>query len=131
MTLTGCPFCTTECWRDVPTFNGYEVSCQGRVRSWHTLNGRKEPALDPRVLSMRRKPTGYLEVTLNRKNGTARGERVKLCPHHLVLLAFRGKPEFPATRPRHKNGNRGDNRLDNVEWATAGEFDKLEREMKQ
>ena len=41
--------------------------------------------------------------------------------HRLVALAFLPKPNFPKPQVNHKNGNRGDARLNNLEWVTAAE----------
>lgn len=104
----------SETWRPVQGEDGwYDVSSRGNVRSWyrHLPHGyfrRKEP----RIL----KPgttLGYKYVNLAKRGST------KI--HLLVLEAFVG-PRPDLGRPveaSHKNGNRADNRAENLEWVTA------------
>jgi len=91
----------TEIWRPVPGWP-YSVSARGEVRS--DRYGRiLRPAL---------RPTGYLQVTLSRRN-----EHWHPFVHQLVLLAFVG-PAPEGTECCHGNGNRTDNRLSNLRWDT-------------
>jgi hypothetical protein len=101
-----------QIWKPVVGYEGlYEVSDQGRVRSIE-----HQTKLGPRggrVLSRAtEKRLGYVKVNLYR-DGKARSVRV----HCLVLEAFRGScPE--GMEGCHDNGNRSDNRLDNLRWDT-------------
>lgn len=61
---------------------------------------------------------GYLSVSLS-KNG--RGTHTLV--HRIVATAFLPNPEDKRT-VNHKNGNKHDNRLDNLEWATYSENHK-------
>ncbi len=61
---------------------------------------------------------GYYRVTLQHK--TQFQKRVRKYVHSLVLEAFRG-PCPPKMECRHLNGNRVDNRLDNLTWGTPSE----------
>ncbi|WP_417315730.1 HNH endonuclease [Cycloclasticus pugetii] len=45
-------------------------------------------------------------------------ERHRRTVHRLVLLAFRGEPNDPSNHGRHLNGNRLDNRIDNLAWGS-------------
>lgn len=94
----------TERWLPIPGFDGYDVSDQGRIRSWKRSPG-------PRIMKQTTVSDGYLAV---RCNGTLR--RV----HLYVLAAFVGPlPEGQETR--HLNGVRDDNRLDNLRYGTKME----------
>ena len=100
-------------WLPVPGFSAYEVSTAGQVRShyryWHRgcRIVRRTRLLSPKVGKH-----GYQELTLC----TEVRHHSRLV-HLLVLEAFRG------VRPsdmyaRHLNGNRLDNRLENLVWGT-------------
>jgi hypothetical protein len=93
-------------WLPVPGFEGlYEVSDQGRVRSV-----RRRRQLHPS-----KKTTGYLQVTL-----AVEGVSHYLSVHRIVAMAFLPNPE---NKPQvnHKNGNKTDNRVANLEWMTNSE----------
>jgi hypothetical protein len=97
-----------EEWRDIPGYEGmYEVSNTGKVRSMGY--GRV------RELTPSPQNNGYLHVTLC-KSRAKKGMLV----HALVALAFIG------SRPNkmqinHKNGNKHDNRVENLEYVTSKE----------
>ena len=103
---------TPEEWRPVAGYERkYEVSSHGRARS---LYGRKRPLGTPRIL----KPwlaTGYPAVSLS-----VAGKAVKFRVHTLVLTAFVGAR--PAGREcAHRDGDRTNNHLSNLRWATFSE----------
>lgn len=103
---------TAEHWQRVPGFDGYEVSDQGRVRSWRGRWGRTSP----RPLSMFTHSTGYRRVCLYRTDGT----REHVFVHYLVLLAFVG--ERPTLHEvRHLDGTRTNNSLENLAYGTRSE----------
>lgn len=95
-----------EVWRPAPGCVGIEVSNHGRVRNrWG------------RILRGSVTEKGYHRVTVRVGGvGEYRSKRV----HRLVLEAFAG-PCPPGMETRHLNGNPGDNRLANLEWATPAE----------
>ena len=104
-------------WRPVTGFEGYyEVSNLGDVRS--VEREVREDA--PRVLAGRvRKPHvtpfGYLRLQLTRE-----AAKTNVFVHRLVADAFvpkvEGKPEV-----NHKDGDKLNNRAENLEWATRSE----------
>jgi len=95
-----------EIWKLVPGYNGgYEVSNQGRVRSF-------KRSTQGRILRPGRMPSGHLSVALGRGNSQ--------CVHKLVLLTFNG-PAPDKYECRHLNGNPADNRLANLCWGTRSE----------
>jgi hypothetical protein len=102
-----------EEWRPITGWEDlYEVSHQGRVRTIGRGKGRRPPG---RVLCQRYNRDGYLRVRLTRN-------RLEWNPfvHALVLAAFVG-PRPIGQDIDHKNGDRGDNRLGNLEYVTTSE----------
>lgn len=99
---------SVERWWPVYGFHGYEASDHGRVRSYR--GRRRKPTAPPRVLTPRLGKQGYLTVCVAGLYG-----RATMTVHRLVLLTFRGIcPEGHAAS--HLNGDRLDNRLENLEW---------------
>lgn len=106
---------TPERWLPIPGYEGrYDVSDQGRVRSWLLWHGDT----GPRVISQNH--TGsrqqYLAVSLWHANGTRRTATV----HRLVGEAFIG-PRPDGLDTRHLNGNSEDNRIENLTYGTKRE----------
>lgn len=99
-----------EEWKDIEKYVGlYQISNLGRVKSFH---GKKERILHPCGKA-------YLGVTLCKKeNGKVVHSRREI--HRLVATHFINNNENkPFTN--HKNGNKHDNRVENLEWCTAKE----------
>ncbi|WP_283177609.1 NUMOD4 motif-containing HNH endonuclease [Gemmobacter sp. 24YEA27] len=96
-----------EEWRLVPDWPEYSVSSFGHIRRNDT--GRMRSAI-------LMKSTGYLVITLTRI-----GRRQMLAIHRLVALAFLGEPPEPGMQVNHKDSNRANARLDNLEWVTVSE----------
>lgn len=100
----------SEVWRPVKGYEGkYEVSSEGRVRS---LDRGKVPG---RMLSLRNEGHGYKQVALYDE-----GKRVDKRVHVLVAEAFIG-PGPTGCEVNHRNGNKADNSMGNLEWTTHDE----------
>lgn len=101
---------TLEEWREVPGTNGwYEVSSEGRVRSWK--NGRwGRRSNDPRILRPAAGLEGrqYLTVNIGRRT-----RRV----HELVALAFLG-PRPSGMEICHGDGDYFNNAASNLRYDT-------------
>lgn len=98
----------SEIWKDVVGYEGiYEVSNKGRIKSKHY--GKKV------FLKTQKTYDGYITTKLSI------GGNSKRCSlHRLVAIAFLGNPE---NKPQvnHKDGNKLNNYMDNLEWVTAQE----------
>lgn len=109
----------SESWRPIPGFSDYDVSDLGRVRRARSVFTRvKAGWVLPRLLKPHVGKRGYPVVCLRPdREKTFRSRPV----HVLVLAAFVGERPGPEYEGAHSNGNREDNRLSNLRWATYHE----------
>lgn len=102
-----------EEWKPVPGYELlYEVSSYGRVR--RVTESRMAPAgyiLKPGI-----DHDGYLRYRLSK---ASRYWTIKA--HRLVALAFFGAPPFANAQVAHYDGNKLNNHVSNLRWATAAE----------
>lgn len=103
-------------WKAIPGFDGYEASSIGEVRSIdRVINGGRWGIENRkgRVIKSSLDTYGYPQVSLSV------GKRlISKKVHRLVMLAFVGDSELMVN---HKDSNRANNRLDNLEYVTAEE----------
>lgn len=100
-------------WRTVPGISDYEVSSCGQVRSRPRVDWRNRP-WPGRVL----KP--YLTGKLNGQYQTVTINCKHMKVHRLVALAFL-PPIEGKTHVNHKDGDRMNNSVTNLEWCTNAE----------
>ena len=107
-----------EIWKDIPEYEGsYKVSNTGRVKSFiSTFNGSKRNVVKEKILKPLPAHGGYLRVCLTHYNKTLHSYYI----HRLVLIAFKGYDK-ERMFVNHINGNKQDNRLENLEWVTPSE----------
>ena len=99
-----------EIWKTIPGYIGIQVSNIGRIKK----NTKKN---DNRIIEVFPKDTdGYYKCSIQKLDGTWTSSYV----HRLVALAFIPNNE---NKPcvNHKNSNRIDNTMDNLEWVTHKE----------
>lgn len=87
----------------------YEVSDEGHVRSWANSHGGL--AKNPHTLKPQKIISGYAEVRL-----MCHGKAKHFLVHRLVVQAFLG---ITPLQVNHKNGDKLDNRLCNLEESSA------------
>jgi hypothetical protein len=109
----------TETWRPIIGFGSkYHVSDHGRVRSssrWVTCNATGGKRLIPESILKPTPRNGYAGVTLYRD-----GVQVPANIHRLVAEAFIPNP-LNKPEVNHKNGDKWDCIVSNLEWATRQE----------
>lgn len=110
----------SEKWKEVLGFEGrYEVSSEGRVRSVERRapmprNGPGATKLvRSKILGNKPAEDGYVRMTLLDEHGKLHMRYV----HRIVLEAFVGLCP-PGLECCHGDGNRSNNRLDNLRWDT-------------
>lgn len=95
-------------WREIPGYPGYKASDDGRIASF-----RRNPS--GYILSQHKSSNGYMRVQLMR-GGTGNCAGV----HRFVAMAFIPNPNnLPEVN--HKNGDKTDNRVENLEWVTSSQ----------
>ena len=103
-----------ETWVAVPGYEGwYEISDHGRVKSLKRMHHGL--CTDHRILIPLLYRKGYLKTHFATCGGTRSIKRVFL--HRAVYEAFHG-PIPDGLTINHKDGNKANNRLDNLEVAT-------------
>jgi len=116
-----------EQWRDVAGYEGlYQVSNWGNVRRIKTVWG-KEGFTVRRVLRPGGKKDWYRMVILSSED-----IQTAYLVHRLVATAFLGDPPSPKHQVNHKDGDKTNNHVDNLEWVTCSQnhlhsFDELGR----
>lgn len=95
-----------EIWKDIEGWSGYQVSNQGRFRSF-------KRCIEGALLKPHLNKYGYLTIHLRDKNRS----KVLQC-HRLVMLTFEPISNSETMEVNHKNENKQDNRLSNLEWTT-------------
>lgn len=111
-------FLNMEIWKDIPNYEGYQVSNLGNVkalpksRNLYLGGVRHWPEM---ILKPSQDRSGYLIVTLTNKSG-----RKRWLIHRIVAVTFIDNVE-QKPQVNHLNGIKNDNRLENLEWATISE----------
>ena len=99
-------FCSTiEYWKEVPGFPQYHVSSFGNVK-----NVTRDRLKTPHIIN------NYSRVTLCRS-----GKIKNLMIHRIVLQTFCPHFNCDALQVNHKDGNRRNNNLENLQWCTPSE----------
>jgi hypothetical protein len=101
----------TEIWMDIPSYIGiYQASNLGRFRS---VTCRMRTRMGD-ILHGSRLPVGYRYIRLTDANGI----KTRYLSHRVILSTFSPIDGWESLDVNHKNGDKGDNRLENLEWMT-------------
>lgn len=104
-----------EVWKDIVGYEGiYEVSNYGRVKRLETLVKNKHGyrVVKEKILNT----PSYIYQTVFLSNGKVKQHYV----HRLVATAFIPNP-LNKEQVNHKDGNKLNNNLSNLEWVTKSE----------
>lgn len=106
-----------ESWRDILGYEGlYQVSNLGRIKTvahWQTYSNGDKHFYKERIRVPGIGPTGYLSIRLGRKGRIAG-------VHRFVAETF--IPRVPGKNDvNHIDGNKANNRVDNLEWVSRKE----------
>ena len=106
-----------EVWKDIPGYEGlYQASNLGRIKSLPKRKGKGAGYIKgEEVLTASVEAYGYARVVLRKE-----GIRKKYQVHRLVAEAFIPNPERKQ-QVNHKNCNKADNRVENLEWCNSSE----------
>lgn len=108
-----------EIWKDIFGYEGiYQVSSLGKVKSLSRkrLVNKKTNSyhlMPERIMVIKVDKNGYNHITLC-KNGLLKTYWL----HRIVLKTFVCNPQN-LPQINHKNGNKSDNRVENLEWCTS------------
>lgn len=108
-----------EIYKDIKGYEGlYQISNFGNVKSIERMvknSSHSYMKLKERILKFKKSKAGYIQASIN-MNNVAKYFYV----HRLVAIAFLENPENKRT-VNHKDGNKLNNSLENLEWATHKE----------
>jgi hypothetical protein len=99
-----------EAWETVACSPNYEVSSLGRVRRLTAGPG----TYAGKILSQPLSKNGYPQVNI-RRDGAIKSTKV----HTLVATAFHGERPTVFHEVAHRDGDRTNNRSENLRWATG------------
>ena len=107
-----------EYWFSIAGWDGlYEVSNHGRIKSLERkiTAGSRTYVIHERILRPRHDKDGYMMVDLQNA-----GKVVTHKVHRIVATTFL---ENPCNKPQvnHKDGNKANNRVENLEWVSDSE----------
>jgi hypothetical protein len=110
-----------EIWKDIEECEGYQVSNLGRIRSvdrvvhvgnrWGGVNARRYKG---KLITTFAYPNGYMAFVYKKEGKVFKNFLI----HRLVAQAFIPNPDN-LPQINHKNEQRDDNRVDNLEWCTC------------
>lgn len=109
----------TEVWKDIPGYPGYQASNKGRIRTHGKVSSNK--------LYARRQ---WKDRVLREKVDKQNSHRVSLWNDEgqhdwlvarIIALTFLGAPESKKMTVNHKDGNRNNNNVSNLEWLSLAD----------
>ena len=104
-----------ERWKTIPEYSSYQISDRGRVMSLYRNHKSGKRINTTRILQPITNKSGYLHVTLY-QNG-----KQKTCKVHQFVMAASLGPCPEGLEVNHRDGNKQNNRLENLEYVTSSE----------
>lgn len=108
-----------EIWKDIPGFPGYQASNCGRIRSHNKVTSSSRFPVrhwKDRILKQKVAKDRCSRVSLWKG-----GEERTALVHRLVASAFLENLFDTDMTVNHKDGNRQNNNIENLEWLTIGD----------
>ena len=108
-----------EIWKDIPNYPGYQASNTGHIRTHNKVSSSRrceERHWKDRVLKEKVDKYANHRVELWNKDG-----HKTWLVHRLVAIAFLGFPQEDENTVNHKDGNRHNNDISNLEWLSRAE----------
>lgn len=112
-------------WKAIPEIPTHEVSSLGEIRSKDRISAVETPKrcykrqlkghLLRRVFTTLNGQPHYVTVSVNNHNYLL---------HRLIAKTFLADSYFDGAHVNHKNGNKQDNRVENLEWVTPSENER-------
>lgn len=109
-----------EIWKDIPNYEGYQVSNLGRIRTHNKTTYTKLHGVrhwKDRILKQKYSPKDKsyrVELWKDGKHKT-------ILVHRIVAVTFLGESLDTKLTVNHKDGNRRNNNINNLEWLTIKE----------
>lgn len=100
---------TQEIWETIPGHSKYMVSQSGIIKSFYYPN-------KPKILKQSISKKGYHNINIESDDKSKTSFRV----HRIVAMTFIPNPENKLF-VNHKDGNKSNNHVDNLEWCTHSE----------
>lgn len=111
-----------EIWKDIPDYEGiYQASNCGRIRTAPNKTTFTEMHGVRHWKSRIMKGRGDFYTTGKRVGLWKNGKVKEWLVARLIAITFLGKPTKEANTVNHINGNRLDNRVENLEWLSLGD----------
>lgn len=108
-----------EVWKDIKGYEGYQVSNEGKIRTHNKTTYTEKHGVrhwQNRILSQKTAKDKAMRVELWKD-----GKHKTVLVHRIVALTFLGEPPEPNMTVNHIDGNRKNNRVENLEWLSLAD----------
>lgn len=103
-----------EEWKIIPKINGYEINNYGEIKSL----SKRYTGYKTFIMKQKVNKNGYYAIKLYQHK-----KQKDFLVHRLVLIVFNRSPELQE-QCNHKDGNKLNNNIHNLEWVTSSENHK-------
>lgn len=105
-----------DTWKDIPNYEGFQINLSQQVRrlahSYTDVKGRVMHQQE-KLITINKSQKGYLRCALCLGNG----QRKHFTIHRLMMLTFIGLPPDGMDQINHKDGDKANNNINNLEWS--------------